>query len=388
MKVDRIKPKSFHVADEELEPTPNERILLTGFPAFTARQMAAKILRADHRARVHLLTRDKRAADAREFIATLPGQHQGRIEPLIGDVCDMDLGLAGREVEQLAEKVTTIMHLAGIYYHGVDRNTARRVNIDGTRGVLDFAREAKNLRRLCHWSTATVSGKRRGVVMEDELDENQGFHNFYEETKFEAEKLARAAMRRIPVTIFRPGIIVGDSKTGEIDKFDGPYYLTVLFVTSPLGVRLPLPGRGAAPLHLVPIDYVIDAAYELSMDMRAAGKTFHLTDPNPFAARRVYSLIAQRSEHRPPRGFIPSSIARALLHTPGIERLARAPLSFLDSFDHLVFYNSHNAQSLLAETGVECPSFDSYVDALVRYVREVHEARRAKLEDEVFDPFD
>jgi thioester reductase-like protein len=377
-----------NTTDEELEPTPDETVLLTGFPAFTARRFAARVLQSDAKAHIYLLCRDKFGDQAREFIGALPASQRKRIEPIFGDVCDMDLGLAGTEYQELAAKVTTVHHLAGIYYHGVDRNTARRVNIEGTRGALDFAGEAKNLRRFCHWSTATVSGKRRGVVMEDELDMNQGFHNFYEETKFEAERLARGAMRRLPITIFRPGIIVGDSKTGEIDKFDGPYYLTVLFVTSPLGVRLPLPGRGAAPLHLVPIDYVVKAAYALSMDMRAAGKTFHLTDPNPFAARRVYELIAEHSEHQPPRGFIPSGITRALLHTPGIERLARGPLSFLDSFDHLVFYNAQNTAQLLAGAGIECPTFDSYVDALVRFVREVHEARRAKLEDEVFDPFD
>jgi thioester reductase-like protein len=373
---------------EETEPTPDERVLLTGFPAFTARRMAAKILASDPKAHIYLLARDKFGAQAREMIGALPADQQSRIETLIGDVCDMDLGLSGREVERLTGEVTTIQHLAGIYYHGVDRNTARRVNVDGTRGVLDFAREVKDLRRVVHWSTATVSGKRKGVVMEEELDENQGFHNFYEETKFEAEKLARDAQRRMPVTILRPGIIVGDSKTGDIDKFDGPYYLTVLFVNSPLGVRLPLPGRGAAPLHLVPIDYVIDAAYALSRELRAAGRTFHITDPNPFAARKVYELIAEFSEHQPPRGFIPSGITRALLHTPGIEKLARGPLSFLDSFDHLVFYNERNTRTLLADAGIRCPSFDSYVDQLVRFVREVQDARRTKLEDEVFDPFD
>jgi thioester reductase-like protein len=373
---------------EELDPAPDERVLVTGFPAFTARRMAARILAGDPRARVWLLARDKFAAAAREFLAELPADQRERAEPLVGDVCDMDLGLSGDEIERLGGEVTTIQHLAGIYYHGVDRATARRVNVEGTRGLLEFAKEARSLRRLCHWSTATVSGKRRGVIMEDELDENQGFHNFYEETKFEAEKLARAAQRRLPVTIFRPGLIVGDSRTGEIDRFDGPYYLTVLFVTSPLGVRLPLPGRGAAPMHLVPIDYVVDAAYALSLDARAAGKTFHLTDPNPQSARRVYQLIAERSEHQPPRGFIPGGIARALLHTPGIEKLARGPLSFIDSFDHMAFYNTRNTRALLGDSGLDCPAFDSYVDALVRFVRDVHDAKRAKLEDEVFDPFD
>src|SRR5204862_8240222 len=139
-------------------------------------------------------------------------------------------------------------HLAGIYYLGVDRAAAERVNVEGTRGVIDFATECRRLRRLCHWSTASVSGRRKGVVLEEELDEGQAFRNFYEETKFEAEKLARAVQRKLPVTIFRPGIIVGDSKSGEIDKFDGPYYLMVLIVQSPLDVHLPLPGHGVAPM--------------------------------------------------------------------------------------------------------------------------------------------
>ncbi len=370
---------------DDADPRPDEVVLLTGFPAFTARRMAAKILAADATAKVALLVRQKFAGTARDFIAALPAQQRTRIEVLIGDVVDMDLGLSGGEYKAMAERVTTIQHLAGIYYHGVDRAVAQRVNVDGTRGVLDFAREARRLRRMCHWSTATVSGKRKGVILEDELDENQSFHNFYEETKFHAEKLARAAQRQLPVTIFRPGVIVGDSVTGEIDRFDGPYYLTVLFVTSPIGVRLPLPGRGAAPMNLVPIDYVIDAAYALSVDERAAGKTFHLTDPNPLSAKKVYELVASHSEHQPPRGFIPTGLARALLHTPGIERLARGPLMFLDSFDHLVFYNARNTAALV---DIPCPSFDTYVDRLVQFVRETHDARRQHLEDEVFDPFD
>jgi nucleoside-diphosphate-sugar epimerase len=195
-------------------------------------------------------------------------------------------------------------------------------------------------------------------------------------------------MRRLPVTIFRPGIIVGDSATGEIDKFDGPYYLLVLIAQSSLNLRVPLPGRGTAPMHLAPIDFVVSAAYELSSDDRAAGRTFHLTDPNPFAARRMYELVAEHSKAKIARGFFPGTLARTLLKAPGLERLARAPLSFIDSFDQQCFYNCRGTLELLEGTGVRCPSFDGYVENLVRYVREVHDARRKKLEDEVFDPFD
>jgi thioester reductase-like protein len=370
------------------DPRPREQVLVTGYPAFTARRMIRRLLGADDTTRVMVLSRDKFAVPAREFLASLPPAQTARAEVIVGDVCDMDLGLTGGEYKRLTEELTTIHHLAGIYYLGVDKRTAQRVNVEGTRGVIELASEVKRLRRLVHWSTATVAGKRRGMILEDELDERQAFHNFYEETKYQAEKLAREAQRRIPLTILRPGIIVGDSKTGEIDKFDGPYYLMVLIVTNSLQVHLPLPGRGVAPLHLVPIDYVVEAAYRLGVDARAAGQTFHLTDPNPLPAKKVYELIAEHAHSKAPRGFIPKGLARTLLRAPGLDRLARAPLSFLESFDHQVFYNTKNSLALLSEAGLWCPPFESYVDPLVRYVQDVHDARRQQVEDEIFDPFD
>jgi thioester reductase-like protein len=370
------------------EPAPAEAVLVTGYPSFTAVRMIQKILAEDEDARLFVLSREKFAAGAHELLAALPESRARRARVVIGDVCDMDLGLSGSEYRELAAEVTTIHHLAGIYYHGVERPVAQRVNVDGTRGIVELAGECRRLRRLCHWSTAAVSGRRKGVILEEELDEGQGFRNFYEETKFEAEKLAQAAARKLPVTIYRPGVIVGDSRTGEIDKFDGPYYLMVLIVQGPLDVHLPLPGRGVAPIHLVPIDYVVDAAYQLSRDERAAGGTFHLVDPCPFAARQIYDLVAERAHKKRPRGFIPTGLAKAVMRTPGLERLARAPRSFLESFDELTFYNSRRTIELLRGTGIECPPFDTYVDHVVRYVREVHAARRKKIEDEVFDPFE
>ena len=369
-------------------PARPEVVLITGFPAFTAKRMALKVLSADRDAIVFLLARAKFVEAARELSRGLPADQARRLEVIEGDVCDMDLGLSGPEYKVLAGEVTTIHHMAGIYYLGVDRATARRVNVQGTRGILELATEAVRLRRICHWSTASVSGKRRGVILEEELDEGQGFHNFYEETKFEAEKLARAAQRSLPLTVLRPAVIVGDSANGEIDKLDGPYYLLVLIATTAAQVRVPLPGRGTAPLHLVPIDYVIDAGYFLSRDERAAGRTFHLTDPNPLPARRVYQLCAELSQRKLARGFLPTGLAKTLLRTPGIDRLARGPLSFLESFDMQCFYNSRHATALLEPAGIKCPSFDDYAENLVGFVRSVHAARRQKLEDEVFDPFD
>jgi len=372
-----------------MSEAPADTTLVTGFPAFTARRMIRKVLEAEPGGKLYLLVRPKFRVALDEFLSSIDARDvRGRTTVLEGDVCDMDLGLAGGEYRALADEVTAIYHLAAIYFPGVKRDVAERVNVDGTRAVLELAGECARLRRLAHFSTAEVSGARAGVVLEEELDCDQSFRNVYEETKFRAEKLVREASRRLPITILRPGVIVGDSRTGEIDKFDGPYYLTVLIVASPLDVHLPLPGRGSAPLHLVPIDFVIDAAHALCRDPRAVGKTFHLTDPAPFAARSVYELIARHAEKKPPRGTIPTALARAVLKAPGLERLARAPLAFLESFNHMVLYNCRNTLALLDGTGLRCPPFDGYVEHLVRYVREVHDARRRKLEEEVFDPFD
>ena len=366
----------------------SEVALVTGFPSFTARRMALQILSRDPTARVFLLARAKFADAARELASALPAEQGARLEVVEGDVCDMDLGLSGNEYRTLAAEITSIQHMAGIYYMGVDRATARRVNVDGTRGILELAADSVRLRRLVHWSTASVSGRRKGVILEEELDEGQSFHNFYEETKFEAEKLARAAQRSLPITILRPGIVVGDSSTGEIDKLDGPYYLILFIASSVLPMRVALPGRGTAPLHLVPIDYVIEAGYRLACDELAAGKTFHLTDPNPLPARRVYQLVAELSQGKLARSFLPGGLARTLLRAPGLDRLTRAPLGFVESFDRQCFYNCRNTVAMLQDTGVHCPTFDAYAENLVHFVRGAHVAQRQKLEDEVFDPFD
>jgi thioester reductase-like protein len=361
--------------------------LVTGFPAFTARRLVRALTAADPDERIHLLAREKFAAAAAEFLDTLPAEARARVRILEGDVCDMDLGLAGAEYHALAGELTAIHHTAAVYYLGAKRELVERVNVDGTRTVIELAGDCGKLRRLIHWSTAQVAGARSGVILEEELDTGQRFRNVYEETKFKAERMAREAQRRLPVTILRPGVIVGDSQTGEIDKFDGPYYLMVLIVSSPLDVHLPLPGRGNAPLNLVPIDFVVDAAVALSKDPRAAGGTFHLTDPCPFSARTVYELVAHRADKKPPRGAIPTGLARALLRAPGLERLARAPLAFLEAFNHLALYNCRHTLALL-DGNVRCPPFDTYVDNLVRYVREVQAQRRQRLEDEAADPFD
>jgi dephospho-CoA kinase len=365
--------------------------LLTGFPAFTAKRMIQQILAAEPETKLYVLTRETLAGDAAAFLATLP--NAARAEVLTGDLGDMDLGLSSAEYHALSRELTWIHHLAGSYFLGVDEATARRVNVAGTRAVLDLARDTPRLERVVHWSTAMVSGDRTGTFYEDDLEAGQRFRNAYERSKFEAERLVRAAMRQLPITIVRPAMIVGDSRTGEIDNLDGPYYLMVLIATNASGVRLPLLGRGDAPLHLVPIDYVVEAAWHVARDEAAAGKTFHIVDPAPLSGRAVFEAVAEHAHTQKPRGHIPRRLARAVLRTPGLSRLGRGPLAFVDMIDHAVHYDQTHTAQALARTSLRCPPLMDYLPVLVRYVLETQSERTGRSSapietDEVSDPLD
>ena len=360
-----------------LDPFPPETVLVTGFPGFAARRFAATIANRSETERLFLLADEKAAPQTREFCATLPNEIDAKV--LLGDVRDLDLGLSGDEHRALVSQLTTVHHIAGLENLDVDKQTAHRLNVNGTRRVLDLAAECRRLRRMCHWSSVSVSGKRKGVVMEDELDVGQLFHNVYEETRFLGESLAEEAKAHLPVTILRPGNIIGDSTTGEMHHPSG-HHLMEWIVTNALKLNAPMRGRGTAPLHVVPIDFVVAAAHQLSMDSAAAGRTFHIVDPCPLSAKRVFELVSHHADATR-RGFIPAGIARTVLRTPGLERLARMPLTFLDSLDRQVFYNCRHTLELLERTDIRCPAFDRYVDQLIRFVKKQSVPPAAPLEE-------
>ena len=365
--------------------------LVTGFPtSFLATRVVRKILEQEPRTRVTWVVQTKFEERARQLVSELPSAARARVRLLEGDVAAMDLGLSGKELLELAREVTVIHHCAAATYLGVTAETAQRINVDGAREVLELASEAKKLERLVHWSTALVSGARRGYVREDELAAPGGFRNVVEETRFRAEQLVRESMPRVPATILRPSILVGDSVTGEIDRFEGPYLLVLLMLNAPIDLRVPLPGRGDVPLNLVPVDYVVDAGWTITRDPRSLGKTYHLVDPQPQTARRVFELIAQAAGRPSPRGFLPTNLATALLRTPGLERFAHVPRAFLEQLATEVVYDDREARALLDPASIRCPRFDSYVDVMVEYVRQ-QQARRgqrrtAPVSEELEDP--
>jgi thioester reductase-like protein len=347
--------------------------------------MCEELVGASGRTLVHAVVQQKFEADAREALDALPLEQRSRVNLIEGDAAAMDLGLSGSEFKAVASEIDRIHHMAQVSYLGADRKLAEHVNLGGAREILELASACRSLRCLVFHSTAHVSGDRTGIVLEGDLERGQSFRNVVEETMARAEKMMRASMPKIPICVVRPTIVVGDSKTGEVDRFDGPYFLILLIVTSPPDFPMPLPGRPDTLLHLVPADYYVRAACAIGRDARAPGRTFHIGDPSPLTAQRVFELVAAAGGRRTPRGFIPANLTKALLRTPGLDRLAKSPRAFLDALATPVTYSFASTTELLADTDVRCPPFESYVEGLVEYAQ--HRLREKRARDaEVDDP--
>lgn len=366
-------------------PGYDEVVLLTGFPAFAARKTCEELLRTGPRTLVHTVVRRDDEAEVREVLDALPLEQRGRVNLLEGDASSMDLGLSGVELRAIAPEIDRIHHMAQVSTLGADRKVAERANVGGVREILEVARVCGSLKNLVFHSTAHVSGDRKGVVLEGELEKGQGFHNDIEETFARGEKMMRAAMRKLPVCVVRPTVVIGDSQTGEVDRAGGPYLLIVLIVTSPAEFALPLPGRPDSLLHFVPVDYYVRAACALGRDGRAPGRTFHVGDPAPLTAKRVFELIGSAGGRPTPKNFIPAHLTKALLRAPGLDRVAKSPRAFLDALATPVSYSFANTSELLSDTDVRCPPFECYVERLVEYVQHRQREKRAR-EAEVDDP--
>ncbi len=350
--------------------------LVTGFPtSFLATRVVRRLLE-DPTMEIRLVVQEASLPRARELLGELQAGERARL--LIGDAAALDLGLSGAEIMALAEEVELIHHCVAATYLGVQKKTAERINIGTARETLELAELAKNLKRLVFWSTAMVAGKRKGQVLEDELEPSGPFRNVVERTRMRAERMVREVKDTIPTTILRPSLVVGDSQTGEIDRLDGPYLLVLLMLNAPADLRVPLAGRGSVPLNLVPIDYVVEAGLHIAAQEASLGRTFHLVDPAPPTTREVFERVAAILGKAPPRGTVPTRLATTLMRTPGLERFANAPRTFLEQLGTEVTFDDRNARALLEGSGIMCPKFEDYAETLVSYVEAAHVQRRAE----------
>jgi thioester reductase-like protein len=344
-------------------------ILFTGFPGFIGRRLVHKLLEADGRARVAALVEPRFADAAREAARGIPGD---RIDILEGDISDRRLGLTDDTYEQLKKEVTSAYHLAAIYNLAVPLEVAQRVNVEGTGNVIELCARCKKLERLNYVSTAYVAGDRRGVVYEHELVLGQGFKNHYESTKFQAELWVRDWMDRVPTTIYRPAIVVGDSRTGETQKFDGPYYMLRTIARSARD-NMPIPqfGRSEAPFNCVPVDFIVDAMAATAGDPEAVGATLHLVDPEPVTAAQVGEIFSREYAGKAPRMRIPPRlIENALRFKPIQQAYGGAPHEAIRYLNHPVRFDTRRATDILSRHGLRCPRLEEYVGPIVSFFRE------------------
>jgi len=346
-------------------------ILFTGFPGFIGMRLLPRILELKPHARTLCLVQEKFLEAARQAAETLTGTHRharGRIDLVVGDITVRGLGIEAGRARELRKSLKEAYHLAAVYDLTVSREVGRRINVEGTKNVLEFLEEAKSFERLHYVSTAYVSGTARGVYRETDLDVGQGFKNHYEETKFQAE--VEVARSRVPRTIYRPGVVVGDSKTGETAKFDGPYFVLRAMERLPsrgLFVRL---GRGFGTVNVVPIDFVVEALARLSSVPTSLGKTYHLTDPKPHSPVEIAEMFAQAIGKKFAYVPVPMAVAKALFAPRLVQRFFGMPPQALDYFDDPVRHDAAQATKDLAEMGVACPHLADYVPTLVAFYRQ------------------
>lgn len=340
--------------------------LLTGFPGFIGTRLSRKLLADDPSLKIVAIVEPAMAARAREVAK----EFDGRLEVVEGDITDPKLGLDPKQYVDLAGEVRRVYHLAAIYNLAVPESIARKVNVDGTQHVLDFCRACKDLERHHYISTCYVAGKRKGKVLESELDEGQEFKNHYESTKFAAEVLVKASQDEIPTTIYRPGIVVGDSKTGDTQKFDGPYFiLWFIHRMRQLGLTVGDMGTSEATFNAVPVDFIVDAIAACTQDPETVGATLALADPNPLTTRQFVSLLSRTYVQREPWGpAIPDFVMRPFLAIKPIRSFYGAtPFESLVFLKHPVQYDTTEATKHLARNGLRCPGFHEYVPVMVDF---------------------
>lgn len=338
-------------------------IFFTGFPGFLGSELLPRVLsRGDDHALC--LVQPKFRPLAEERARSMPAV-AGRIRFIEGDITQPLTHVDAGDIRE-------VWHLAAVYDLAVERDLAVRVNVDGTRNVLDLAARAPKLERVHYVSTCYVSGRFPGVFFEDDLEKGQRFNNYYEETKQLAEVEVRARMKGgMPVTIYRPSVVVGDSVTGATQKFDGPYFVIQWLNRQPKVAVLPTVGRPSRyTFNCVPRDFVIPAIDHLSALPASVGKTYALADPRPLTVDETIDVIAEALGRKVLRIPLPLAVAKASIdHVPGVYRLMRIPSAAVDYFVHPTHYDTRNTLADLAGSGITAPSLPSYVRNLVSFVR-------------------
>lgn len=344
-------------------------VLITGATGFIGKRILKSLLVNSDT--VFILIRKRSVNKLKLFLKSIEEEKRARVNIINGDIRNENIVTNKRVLERLRNEITDIYHLAAVYDLGVDKETAKTININGTKNILTLARSIKKLNAFNHTSTIAVAGDFNGVFYEYNFDEGQKFSNWYAWSKFEAEKHVRNNFGYIPIRIFRPGAVIGDSRTGEMDKIDGPYYI-ILLLTLGLHFFTPLSNENIIPI--VPVDFVVNAMNYLSRRTDTINKTFCLTDPNPPTYSEFIDIVCDKLKTFKPIKKMNMKPILPVLEYPlkskivkTISRLINIPVegltyAFLDTQ-----YDTKNTSKFLLGSEIKCPQFIDYSDKIVGY---------------------
>ncbi|TXI72086.1 MAG: SDR family oxidoreductase [Dechloromonas sp.] len=353
---------------------------ITGATGFIGRRLVAKLLERSGSS-IFFLAREaerERLDDLYEFW----GCDDSRVKPVFGDLTEDLLGVSAVDRKKLAKKTTHFFHLAAIYDLSADAESQLRVNVEGTRNTVRFA-EAIGAKHFHLFSSIASAGMFEGLFREDMFEEAEGLDHPYFRTKHDSEGIVRRECK-IPWRIYRPAIVVGDSRTGEMDKIDGPYYFFKLIqkMRKMLPSWMPTIGIEGGRINVVPVDFVVNAVDHIAHLKGEDGKCFHLVDPLPMRVGDLLNTFA-RAAHAPEMtmrinaalfSFIPRHMRKALLALTPVRRIRHAVMKDLglpdDMFQFVNYptrFDCRETTRALKGTGIAVPPLDSYAWRLWDY---------------------
>ncbi|HEY8906335.1 MAG TPA: SDR family oxidoreductase, partial [Rhodoferax sp.] len=356
------------------------RYFVTGATGFIGKRLVKKLLQRKG-AVVYFLIRHE-SGDKVKALREFCGGSAARLVPVVGDLTAKKLGVSATDLKQLKGQVSHFYHLAAIYDLGADEASQIEVNIDGTRNTVELAKTIE-AGHFHHVSSIAAAGLYEGVFREDMFTEAENYEHPYFMTKHESEKIVRQECK-LPWSVYRPAMVVGDSTTGEMDKIDGPYYFFKLIqrMRQLLPPWMPSIGLEGGRINIVPVDFVVDALAAISHQQGISHKCYHLVDPVGYRVGDVLDIFG-KAAHAPKMnlfvnaallGFIPRSVTKGLMALAPVRRVRNAimtdlglPEDMLTFVNYPTRFDCRETLAALKGTGVVCPNLKDYAWRLWDY---------------------
>jgi thioester reductase-like protein len=353
---------------------------VTGATGFIGRHLVERLLKRD--GDIHVLVREGSQERLERLVERWGAGARDRIKPVVGDVGLPRLGLSDEQIAALRGSVSHMFHVAAMYDMTADDASNERVNVGGTRNVVDLA-NAIAAGHLHHVSSVAVAGERRGLFREDHFDEGQKLPSAYHRTKFESERIVRE-QATVPWRVYRPAIVVGHSQTGEMDKVDGPYYFfkAIQKIRHAVPEWFPLVGPELGYTNIVPVDYVAAAMDRIAHQPDLDGQAFHLTNPVPMRVGESLNAFA-KAAHAPQLALridkrltdaLPKGTLSMLMKLPQLRDVRRTVLADFgipaEVVAHMALkprFDTRDTERALAGSGIEVPELHTYADKLWDY---------------------